>query len=98
MIRSPGCRPAFSAGDPASGATTAIRQSVSFSAVQAEVAPAASTAPIVAPMPVNSPDRPSSEARYSSGVMYSEYGSPSAATMPLIAPSTSALWSTSPPA
>src|SRR3954447_7146227 len=96
-ITSPGSSPAFSAGDPGIGATTTSRQSAA-SVVQLDVAPLASTVPIVAPMPSNSPEIERRLSLNSSLVRYSEYGSPSAPIMPLIAPSTSALRSTSPPA
>ena len=56
-ITSPASSPAFSAGEPPSGATTASRQSAPR-VVQADVAPARSTVPIVAPMPSNWPGDP----------------------------------------
>jgi hypothetical protein len=66
--------------------------------VQAEVAPFVSTVPMVAPMPSNWPEMPSRLRLNSSAVRYWLYGSSSAPIIPLIAPSTSALRSTSPPA
>ncbi len=96
-MTSPGRSPAFSAGDPVSGATTARKQS-SPRVVQAAVAPAPLTVPIVAPMPSNWPEMPSSDDLNSSDVRYCEYGSSSEPIIPLIAPSTSDLRSTSPPA
>ena len=53
---------------------------------------------MVAPMPSNWPEIPWSEDRNSSEVRYCEYGSSSAPIIPLIAPSTSDLRSTEPPA
>ncbi len=66
--------------------------------VHADVAPATSAVPMVAPIPSNWPAMPWSDALNSSEVRYWEYGSSSAPIMPLIAPSTSTLRSTSPPA
>ena len=96
-MTSPGFRPAFSAGEPAIGATTASRQSAAI-VVHEEVLPAASTVPMVAPMPSNSPEMSRSVCLNSSGVRYMEYGSSSAAIIPLIAPSMTLRRSTVPPA
>ena len=65
---------------------------------QLDEAPLASTVPIVAPIPSNSPEMPWRLALNSSDVRYCEYGSSRAPIIPLIAPSTIALRSTSPPA
>ncbi len=96
-MMSPALRPAFSAGDPASGATTERRQSVP-SVVHDEVAPAASTVPIVAPIPSNSPEMSRRVALNSADVRYCENGSPRAEIIPLIAPSIRVFRSTGPPA
>ena len=53
---------------------------------------------ISAPMPSNCPLIPSRLSRYSSDVRYAEYGSPSAWIMPRMAPWTTFVGSTSPPA
>jgi hypothetical protein len=92
---SPGFRPAFSAGEPSSGAMITRWQS-GPNGLQSLVLPAESTAPISAPMPSNVPEMESMVPRKSYGLRYEEYGSPTDSTMPRIAPSTSVVRSTGP--
>ena len=95
VTTSPSRSPAASAGDAAIAETTVIRQS-GASVVHAPPPAAEDRAAMTAPIPSNWPPR-SSRARWrSAGLMYEEYGSPSALINPSMAPSTSFFWSTGP--
>ena len=97
VMRSPARRPALSAGEPAIGSMI-VRPHVGPRVAQSAFLPSVDLPPTLAPIPSNWPDRPCRLFAKSSGVMYPEYGSPRASIMPLMAPSMTALRSTSPPA